>query len=139
MKKYSLIFISFWLMLLLAGLHFLAITYYFYWTISWFDNLMHFLGGLTGGFFAVWFFFDSGLVFNIEPTRRQAVYAALISVMIVGVVWEIFEYRFGVTGFEGLPGYEFDTTLDLIFDALGAIVAGIIGSRKIFRIKESHV
>ena len=83
--------------------------------------LAHSLAGLAGGLVALWFLADSGLwkVFR----KPDWVYAILvfISVMIVGVGWEIFEYSNNLTdSYEKL--YSVDVASDLILDALGALL-----------------
>lgn len=124
-------------MILLGVMHFVAEFFYLYWTFWWFDNVMHFLGGVTGGLIMIWFFFDSGSFHTDRFSTTNRVIGALLSVLFVGVLWEIFEYKFGVTGFEGeRPGYRLDVVFDLTFDFLGALLVSFIGLKSMFRIRD---
>ena len=131
MKKHSHLYIAFGLVVVLGTLHFIATAFYFYWTLWWFDNLMHFLAGLTGGFIAVWFLFDSGIFYKHPPTVSESVLWALLFLVTVGIVWEIFEYVNGIT--QLFESYTVDTLADLFFDALGAILAGVIGAKRLLK------
>lgn len=135
MPKRSLLNIALILMIILGALHFLAEGYYFYWTIWWFDNLMHFLGGLIGGLFIIWFLYDSGHAFRHKPTLFEAGLYSVLGILVIGGAWEVFEYQAGITGFE--PNYSLDTVSDLVFDSLGAWVAAVWGVREHFRIRHN--
>lgn len=121
-------------MVVLGLSHFIAEKFYLYWTLWWFDNYMHFLGGFVVGLASVWLVFDSGLFIRREPRVSEAVLAALIFVVVIGVAWEVFEYVGGIAGFE--HNYVEDTISDIVFDILGATTAALIGVKKIFRIRE---
>lgn len=130
MKEYSLLYVGLCLITVLAILNFIAISFYFYWIFWWFDMMIHFLAGLTGGLIAIWFLFDSKLFYRHVPGVSGAIFGALIAIITVGVAWEIFEYVNGLT--QSTEAYATDTTYDLIADMLGAVLAGIIGSREVF-------
>jgi ABC-type multidrug transport system fused ATPase/permease subunit len=130
MKKYPLLYIAFGLMIILGALHFLAITFYFYWTLWWFDNLMHLLAGFSGGLITIWFLFDSDLFFKRFPTTFESFLYVIIAVLIVGVAWEIFEYVNKITGTESVEEYISDTIHDLMADALGAISASFVWTKR---------
>lgn len=91
----------------LALLNFWALDQYLYWKNVWFDIPMHFLGGLTIGVFA------AALVYRFRPWF----FVLLSTVAFVG--WEVFEYLFGIPK---EANYVFDTSLDLLMDALGALI-----------------
>ena len=114
MKKSSILYTGFGLVVLLWVLNFIALTFYLYWTIDWFDYLMHFLGGLSLGVLAVWFL-------KVESRSSKSFLAVFISVMVISVGWEIFEYINGLT--LSTEGYKIDTIHDIIMDALGIISA----------------
>ena len=107
---------------LLAGLHFIAGTFYLYWTVGWFDYLMHFLGGFGGGFVVVWF------ISNKNLSGVQIAIITFVSVMIVGVAWEIFEYVNGIA--QSTEGYRADTFHDLLMDALGSLTAVLVSLKQ---------
>lgn len=130
MKNYSLLFVAFSLILALGVLHFSAIVFYFYWTMWWFDTLMHFLGGLSLGVFLIWVFHVSGMFGQRAPNRRQAFLTSLVSIAIIGVGWEIFEYVAGISTAE--QNYALDTATDLVADMAGALLASFLGMSAVF-------
>ena len=130
MKKISLLYTGFFLVALLAGIHFVAEALYLYWTVWWFDSFVHLLAGLSGCCGGFWFLFDSGIFYKQSPNVREAIFTALVCMIIAGTLWEVFEYTNDIMQPE--VGYISDTILDLIMDATGAVLAGLIGARKIF-------
>ncbi|MEX0919222.1 MAG: hypothetical protein WDZ64_00545 [Parcubacteria group bacterium] len=130
MQKKDLILISVLALAIFGwGLHFLAGFFYLYWSVWWFDVLMHFMVSFTGGLGIYWGFFYSGLFFRQEfENRAMAILLVFVCVMIVGVGWEIFEYVYGLT--DAPEGHKLDTIFDLIFDSLGALLAGFLVTRK---------
>jgi VanZ family protein len=104
---------------ILAYANAIAIAEYLYWKYVWFDILMHFLGGFVLGLFAV------GLLDKFRPV----LFFGFVTALCIG--WEVFEYYFG------LPreaNYAFDTALDLLMDALGALIAYMIARLTIWRL-----
>ena len=122
-RNFSLLVAAFVIILIMGVLHFIAGAFYFYWTLGWFDYLMHFLGGLGGGLVVAWFVSDRNL------STTQTVVIVFCSVMLVGVVWEIFEKVNDIA--QSTEGYALDTTHDLLMDALGSLVAGFFGANKL--------
>lgn len=124
-KRLSLLYTALGFALLLGLMQFLSFTFYLSWSYWWFDILMHFMGGVTGGLAAYWVLFHSGIIFQDPiPSKRKAVLAVLVSVMIAGVGWEIMEELYGIT--DSNEGHVFDVVNDLIMDALGAVSAALI-------------
>jgi hypothetical protein len=126
-RKISSLYIGFILILALGILHIIGSYLYFYWIFWWFDFIMHFLAGLGGGFVAIWFFFESGLLGSIEKSSRRFYIVSVLAVGVVGVAWEIFEYLSHLT--EALESYKLDLANDLLMDLMGAILASAIASR----------
>jgi hypothetical protein len=116
-KKYFLLLTALALVALLALLNLIALSLYLYWTVWWYDVMMHLLAGLAGGLTVCWF------VRFYSPSKQ--LFFVLISVMIVGITWEVFEYIFDIAA---ITNYVQDTTLDLIADAAGAVLATIYAS-----------
>jgi len=114
MRKNSLLYTAFALIALLGIVHIIAETFYLYWTLWWFDNVSHFLGGLALGVFIVWFL-------NPEKRSPGSFLTVLACLLALGVAWEIFEYINDLS--YSIEGYALDTTTDLIMDALGATLA----------------
>jgi hypothetical protein len=117
MKRRTLLYLGLGLSALLSVLNYVALILYFYWTVWWFDTMMHFLGGLTLGVLVVW-------LLKIEKRSWGSFIGIFICVMVLGVVWEIFEYVSGITFLR--EGYMLDTIHDLVMDAAGLIAAYVI-------------
>ena len=107
------------LSVLLLGLHLYAEAHAWYWIYRWFDIPMHLLGGFTIGVFSV----------AILGKFRPLLFVVIVLGAAVG--WEAFEYLSGITYNE--PKYWFDTTHDLLDDALGGIAAYVIARFSVWR------
>lgn len=125
MLKQPLFIINFILILIIGILHISAMEFYLYWTFPWFDIPMHFLGGLWVGVTSIWFFFFSGHAgkFTSQLTTRNIFTVSIASVIVIGILWEIFEIYAGVPMLTA--DYPLDTSVDLLVDILGAIAASI--------------
>lgn len=128
--KNSLLFFTFWIIVLVALVNWLAGELYLYWTIEWFDNLVHFLGGFSMGLLTLWAFYALDIFKGKAPTLKQAIFASLLGVIIIGIGWEIFEYLNGMT--MSTESYPLDVAHDLISDVAGAVVAALVGRNKNF-------
>jgi hypothetical protein len=93
--------------------HFLSL----YWSLWWFDILMHFLGGLLIGLASAWAY-----VFVFKKGTRGLIRATLLSVLIVGIFWELYEVYIGIQVTH--EPYVWDTSVDIILDLIGAYLAG---------------
>ena len=107
----------------LAGVHWSALMLDLYWQYLWLDVPMHALGG------AVVALIPFALVtLRVRlPERFLRLTPVLLLVLIVGLIWELFEHFTGATF--AAQNYAFDTTLDLIFDLIGGYIGYIVGSR----------
>lgn len=96
-------------MVILLGLHLVALSHFYYWRYEWFDIPMHMLGGVAIAFFLL----------GIFGRVRLPKFLLLVGVIVVG--WEVLEY---VTGLSlGQPNYVFDTLHDIFNGYVGALVA----------------
>jgi hypothetical protein len=129
MKK-SLLFISFGLLFVLGILHYIGSVFYLYWTMRWFDNVAHFLGGASMGFLFLWIWYDSGLFGRSTPSKKSVFIVSLLSAMIAGFGWEFFEFANGIAN--PIGSYALDTFNDLLMDFIGGAFAGIIGASRKF-------
>lgn len=93
---------------LLALLERLAVADFLYWRYVWFDTVMHFIGGLAIGTFLA----------AMLPRFRPWLYMLGVAAFAVG--WEVFESAIGTPH---AKNFFFDTSVDLLMDALGAIAA----------------
>ncbi len=118
MKRKTLLYAGGILAVLLSGLNILGLKFYLYWPkdgMFGFDSFMHFLGGVTLGVLAVWFF-------KAEKRSWGSFFTVLAAVIFLGGVWEIFEHlnEIAVT----IPErYWPDTIHDLVLDTLGGATA----------------
>lgn len=104
------------------------------WESWWISNFLHFIGGA----YAVFFVRE---LFNLAKTRHQILVPRWMEVLIficgaivLGVLWEWFEfaidrYRVLIMGKPSLMTYA-DNIGDLIIDAVGAILVGLYFIRK---------
>lgn len=103
---------------ILAGVNYVAVQNYWFWTYRWLDTPMHLLGGFALASLLVAF------LFHFRP------YHFLAGMVIVAVGWEVFEYALG------LPqpvNYVLDTAHDLLNDTVGASVAYLLARYTIWR------
>lgn len=121
---------SFVLLLVIGILDYFANTFYLYWTVWWFDNLMHFISGICIAMFTIviWQnFLDKSLSY------KKAVGLSLFLALIIGIIWEDFELFFGIHKASDGKIYFLDTFSDIIMDLSGAIVGSIYGYGLLFK------
>lgn len=131
----------FYLLFVVAVLNLLAIKFYLYWTVSEFDSLVHFLGGAFVGMLFLWLYFYSGIFDPQKRDLKNFVVISILSVILVGVLWEVFELIIGATNVNDLE-YYFDTALDIVMDILGSLLScfyAYIKEINIKNIKHSNV
>lgn len=111
---------------ILMILHFFAMRFHLYWTFSWFDILMHGLGGIVVGLLAGAFF-----VRFVPIVLEHAVLffiLVLAGTFLLGFLWEALEFI--LDAYMKLPLHQpsvGDTMIDLVMDTLGGIIAGTFG------------
>ena len=118
------------LLVLIVILHSLALYFFLYWRIWWFDNVLHFLGGawLASALF-YWAYF-------LRKIKENAVPALFVLVALVGfsaiggILGEICEFFYdhllGRNIGMALQLGVADTVTDLFFDLLGGLAAGLV-------------
>lgn len=122
---------------LILVLHGIALHYYLYWTMWWYDIMMHFLGGVWVGLFAVWLWFRSGYFRQSAETPRSLLRVTIISVLGIGLLWEVYEYLYHIVfALEFQPHYLEDTQLDLVLDIAGGCAAWLLLQLPLFRNQE---
>lgn len=107
----------------LAIIHYLALSYKLYFTIGWLDLAVHFLASVCVALFVLWFFYLSHtrLVGLLPEKGWYVFFLALGSTIFIGVAWEIFEVWAGIS-FD--PSRILDTAFDIVMDILGGLGAG---------------
>lgn len=100
----------------------IAIKFFLYWSVWWFDIPMHILGGVAAGLLSV-------TLYHFYLSRRQTSQSkpplflvTLAGVFIFGIFWEIWEYSFGLT-LDLFGNYRLDTVKDISADLLGGCLA----------------
>lgn len=119
----------FWLSVLIASLHYIALTLYLYWTVSWFDIGMHLLGGFILGLIAV-FIISNFLNTEIKSNKKVAVLLVLSFVMVIGLGWELWELFVGLTN---VIEHKLDTVIDVIMDFIGGYFAFLYGKKHLWK------
>jgi len=104
-------------LVLTALLHLIAVRFYLYWNISWFDSVVHFFGG----------FFVSGLFLYLldrflAENKNVKFKSVFMFVLTVSMVWEFFEVSYGITSFND-TNYVAHSFLDIIFGLIGSFFA----------------
>ena len=106
--------------ILVVLLHGLASTFGWYWIFRWFDTPMHVLGGLFAGYFGI----ACSVFFSKNTKKKPSLWIALLAALIVGVLWEILEYAYGLAGLDSI--HRFDTIKDLLNDMTGGVLSLLV-------------
>lgn len=99
-------------------LNLLAHKLHLYVSIWYFDMFMHTLGG-------IWLSLAVIFVLNISTFSRQNFLKIILSVLLVGIAWEIFEFGVDEIILKNPLNTKFDTLSDLVCDTFGGVI-GII-------------
>lgn len=122
MPRNRLLFVLAALIVVIFALHILALALHLYWTLWWYDIMLHFLGGVFVGLLTLWFRFFSGYARAPHLSSETQLFALFIPiVLLVGIGWELFEYALGQNW--SVEGYWLDTGMDIALDVLGGAVA----------------
>lgn len=118
---------TFALLVIVGALNFLAVYLYLYWTIWWFDMLVHFLAGTCVAMTAIlfYYFYKNQSV----PSIHTSILVALGFAISVGLLWEIYELLVHVTSFSDGLDYYLDTGSDLLMDVSGGIMGSLYAHR----------
>ncbi len=122
------------LIVAIAILHTVAIYFYLYYELWWFDILMHFVGGFWTVLFFLWLLVFSGaFLLDVERKNPAILYFLATSfLVIVAVFWEIFELKFGLTSLNDFD-YIQDTVSDIFSAFAGGLLASLFFFRKVFK------
>ncbi len=104
---------------------FLDFTFDVYTRFSWFDNLMHFAGGivLVITFFPLLTYFEKERNLKLDRIWKFIFVTSLV--VLVAVLWEFYEFVMGYFfGFNWQPSVA-DTIGDLFLGMSGGIIAGL--------------
>ncbi len=112
-------------------LNYLAMKFYWYSSIWYFDMPMHFLGGVWLGLALLWFL-------KIKEISLMLIFKMILGVLIIGVLWEIFEIILNNYTTQS-PFNSLDTISDIFFDLSGGCFAILYFIKKIMPIKSNIV
>ncbi len=119
------------LVLIVALLHIGATVFYLYWTLWWYDMVVHFLGGVFIGLLTLWMvFFSEYLGTHRMSSRATVLIIMLLGTLGIGIGWEIFERLLGHTW--SVEGYWLDTGIDLFLDSAGGLVGFFFFMKRYF-------
>ena len=80
------------LIVIILGLHAFALAFFLYWKYWWFDILLHFLGGIFVGLFALYLYYYSRYIQPQHFHKRYAFFLSFATVALIGIMWEFFEF-----------------------------------------------
>lgn len=101
----------------------IAFDYYLYWHWSWFDMVMHLLGGLAIGLLVSYFYLSWKSTETLEGQNwRNLLYWNFSLAVLLSGFWEIFE---AVTG-RTIHFNWLEMLKDLLTGILGGLLAGLI-------------
>jgi thiol:disulfide interchange protein len=91
-----------------------------YTLLPWYDNMMHFLGGVWLALVAIWLFYS-----HIEQ-KRAGIISVLLFVFVGVFLWEGLEYFVqAITNAPGSLATPKDSVSDMVFGLLGGFLAGL--------------
>ncbi len=111
--------------------NFLANKFYWYSAVSYFDMIMHFLGGFWVALLCVY-------LYPFKEKSPNVVLEVLAFVLLVGVGWEIYEMLVNSVAAQNPFDY-LDTGSDLFFDLFGGSMAIFYFYKRIMFAKENGV
>ncbi len=103
-----------------------ALANYFFWyqSLPWFDQMMHFFGGVSGGLFLIWFLYKKyGLLREQKAFVKIILINSLLFLVAAGL-WEVMEYSMqDFFDIGNALADKFDSINDLIFGLVGNFLA----------------
>ncbi|OGI85521.1 hypothetical protein A3A05_03725 [Candidatus Nomurabacteria bacterium RIFCSPLOWO2_01_FULL_41_12] len=93
----------------------LALQFYWYYSIWYFDIIMHFLSGFWVSLFFIYVFYVRKQIF----TRLFPIF---LFVLLIGISWELYEFYI-YQYISQIPFDILDTTSDIFFDLSGGLCA----------------
>ncbi len=98
----------------------------------WYDKILHFLSGFVVAMTVVLFYNMFSKVY--VTSNYHLILIALLATIIVGLLWEYFEFYFDIAILDNNRNYWTDTYLDLVTDFLG----GFFGARYSIKISNKN-
>ena len=126
---------AFVLLVLVGVLDYIGVKLYLFWTLHYYDSLVHFTAGITVGLGSVWLWMQLS---KGRLTQKHVVWSAFVGALVVGVVWEIFELTNGITLLSDGIHYVTDTSSDLLMDVSGGLIAALYACRAVLKNNITH-
>lgn len=101
----------------IGAMHLVGFELSLYWRLPFYDIIVHTLAGFLVALFAISLAFR-----NFATTPKRIFIAGIISMLVIGICWEVFELASGVVD-TAENGYISDTIIDLISDTIGGFMA----------------
>ena len=121
MSRHSLLSILAALVCVIVVMQGAAIAFSLYWTLWWYDIVLHFLGGVFIGLLVLWVRFLSGYIAAPLVWSKGRIFLfTLFWTLVIGIGWEVFEWLVGNTW--DMERYWLDTSIDVALDIIGGVV-----------------
>lgn len=95
--------------------NFLANKFFWYYSIWYFDTIMHFLGGFWIGLVSLY-------IFSPQDVSIKLILKVLLSIFCIGIGWEVYEILVNDVLAKN-PFDRLDTLSDIFFDLFGGLCA----------------
>lgn len=129
----SPIFLPTFILLVIIGvLNIIAHKLYLYWTVWWYDMLMHFSAGFAVGMAGILIW---QLYFDRNISIKKTVFVSIFFSLVVGIAWEFFEIGAEITSFAQGMEYITDTSSDIVLDLSGGILGSLYAHRLLSKVK----
>lgn len=115
------------LVIAIAAINFFAHQYYWYRLFPWFDMMMHFAGGAWLSGTVIWWRYRRTPP-DVKLPIKNLFFVGVGTALLVGVFWEGYE-AVVASLVEGRVNALSDTLSDILFDALGALLAVFLARR----------
>lgn len=99
----------------------LASFFFWYQSFSWFDQMMHFFGGISGGLFVIWFFYSKYSIFQKERKFLKIIIINSLLFLLAATLWEIMEYSV-----QDL--FDIGHALAEKYDSINDLILGLLGN-----------
>jgi hypothetical protein len=104
---------------IVAFMHLVGMYLHLYWRLDYYDKPVHFLGGFLVAYICLIIIYFK----RMPHVNKSHVYlVGLFAALMIGLAWEVFELRIGLTAFGDYDFYP-NNTGDVLADLLGGIVA----------------
>lgn len=97
---------------------------FWYQSIYWFDDLMHFLGGTAGALFLFWFFYTKYEIWFFSKKYFYIIILNSVVFLLVAFLWEVMEFSVqDLFNIGNVLAEKKDTVRDLFLGILGNFFA----------------